>query len=343
MRTGKPWPGARLLISTASRSSPRDDRQGRRAAKVVQGGERRRRRAGVRRGRWQRGLERGRLQGVGVSKGSATRATFTPIGRPIARARSCKFAAVSAARRRRLHDREGEEVHARRTRQPQPSALARNREARPSSARSMPTSCCRRPVPRGLYRVSVHDDAGRNSPAAFQVKEYHLEPLRLTIDTPRKVYYRGEEIEGVVRATYYYARTAGRPRNPLSTGRRPRAHRHNRRKGEVHFKLPTRGVQRDPIVARCGLRCPSEIWRRWPTTCWRCRRFPFREHAFGRPIWRARRSRRRSMAKDAEGKPLGQKLTLKVLELSAVKARSASASSRRTRSGPPPTAWLERR
>ncbi len=31
-----------------------------------------------------------------------------------------------------------------------------------------------------------------------------LEPIRLVVDTPRRVYYRGEEIEGTIRAQYYY-------------------------------------------------------------------------------------------------------------------------------------------
>ena len=35
--------------------------------------------------------------------------------------------------------------------------------------------------------------------------------MRLAVDTPRTVYYRGEEIEGMIRAAYYYgAPLAGR-------------------------------------------------------------------------------------------------------------------------------------
>lgn len=40
--------------------------------------------------------------------------------------------------------------------------------------------------------------------SAVQREIYQLEPVRLAIDTPRAVYYRGEKIEGVIRAAYYY-------------------------------------------------------------------------------------------------------------------------------------------
>src|SRR5205807_1740177 len=38
----------------------------------------------------------------------------------------------------------------------------------------------------------------------FRVTSYHLERVRLTIDLPKSVYLRGEEIKGKVTARYYY-------------------------------------------------------------------------------------------------------------------------------------------
>ena len=56
----------------------------------------------------------------------------------------------------------------------------------------------------GEYRVLVHDEDREKYQGTFTVHDYKLEPIRLEIETPRAVYYRGEEIEGVIRASYYY-------------------------------------------------------------------------------------------------------------------------------------------
>ena len=58
--------------------------------------------------------------------------------------------------------------------------------------------------PQGQYRVLVHDNATQNFQGTFLVHEYQLEPIRLVVDTPRRVYYRGEAIEGTIRAEFYY-------------------------------------------------------------------------------------------------------------------------------------------
>ena len=72
------------------------------------------------------------------------------------------------------------------------------------------------------------------------MQEYKLEPVHLVVDTPRRVYYRGEEIEGTIRAAFYYgAPLAGREvRYQLADDRLHTATTDD--KGEVHFKLPTR-------------------------------------------------------------------------------------------------------
>lgn len=97
-----------------------------------------------------------------------------------------------------------------------------------------------RSAPAGGYRVQVRDDEQRSYEGAFTVQDYQLEPVRLTVDTPRKVYYRGEEIEGTIKASFYYgAPLADREiRYQLAGGRVETAV--TDRRGEVHFKLPTR-------------------------------------------------------------------------------------------------------
>jgi len=93
----------------------------------------------------------------------------------------------------------------------------------------------------GDYRILVHDvEDKENYQGAFAVHDYQLEPVRLVIDTPRTVYYRGEKIEGVIRAAYYYgAPLAGREiRYSLLGGRVTTAKTDDA--GEVHFELETR-------------------------------------------------------------------------------------------------------
>ena len=53
-------------------------------------------------------------------------------------------------------------------------------------------------VLQGQYRVLVHDNAAQNFQGTFLVHEYQLEPIRLVVDTPRRVYYRGKPIEGTI-------------------------------------------------------------------------------------------------------------------------------------------------
>ena len=94
--------------------------------------------------------------------------------------------------------------------------------------------------PLGDYRIAVRDDQGHSYQGTLRVEQVRPELVRLAVDAPRKVYYRGETIEGVIRASYYYGvpladreiryQLAG---GSLQTGRTDR-------QGELHFTLPTR-------------------------------------------------------------------------------------------------------
>ena len=139
----------------------RDDRRRRRVAEVVQGTERRRRRARVRRRRRQRGLERDRLAGRRRRRRARRQGIHLHRSARLSRRAGRAYPRLSAPRgQRRLHDREGQEVHARRARRRQPPACRAKRSSSASSARSirivvLPTTS--RP---GQYRVLAHDDAG---------------------------------------------------------------------------------------------------------------------------------------------------------------------------------------
>ncbi len=253
MRTGKPWPGARLLISNGQQVF----------AEATTGGD------GVLQKSYKElkdaadvrvfAVADGNvasnvidLQGVGVAEGLGDKG-YIYTDRPAYRAgqivhvRGCLRRAIDDAYTVEKGKKFTLDVHNSRNRLLSRETVKLGRFGTFHAYVVLPPTSSQ-----GLYRVSVHDDAGQNYTGTFQVNEYHLEPLRLTIDTPRNVYYRGEEIEGVVRATYYYRAPAGRPRNPLSTGRRPRAHRRNRRERGGAFQAADAGVQRDPVAAAAG-------------------------------------------------------------------------------------------
>jgi uncharacterized protein YfaS (alpha-2-macroglobulin family)/TolA-binding protein len=174
--------------------------------------------------------------------------------------------------------------------------------------------------PQGSYRVVVTEDTKRSTSIQsyqghFAVHQYKLEPVQLTIDSERTVYYRGEEITGKIVAKYYYgAPLAGREIRYKLEGGDGRVHTaKTNEKGEVEFKLPTR----DYAESR-ALRLIASL--------------PERNLNVAKPFFLSTRgyalnvSTVRSVylagdtfettvtATDAEGESVARKLTLKVLE-----------------------------
>ena len=102
--------------------------------------------------------------------------------------------------------------------------------------------------PQGQYRVLVHDNGAQNFQGTFLVHEYQLEPIRLVVDTPRRVYYRGEPIEGTIRAEFYYgAPVVGREIRYQLAGDRMQTATTDA-KGEVKINLPTREYSESQVL-----------------------------------------------------------------------------------------------
>jgi len=137
--------------------------------------------------------------------------------------------------------------------------------------------------------------------------------VRLTIDTPRRVYYRGEEIEGTIRAAYYYgAALANREiRYQLDDGRLHTVRTDE--KGEVHFKLPTREY-RETRVLSLVVKLPQRNLRSAVNFMLAAQGFSIGVGSV-RSVYVAGETFEVTVnTHDAEGKPLGRKLSLKVLE-----------------------------
>ncbi|MFV2068141.1 MAG: tetratricopeptide repeat protein, partial [Pirellulales bacterium] len=98
--------------------------------------------------------------------------------------------------------------------------------------------------PQGAYRIDVREtekDGGKRSyQGTFGVHAYKLEPIHLVVDTPRRVYYRGELIEGTILAEFYHgAPLVGRTIRYKIVGQ-PWVTATTDDKGQVALKLPTR-------------------------------------------------------------------------------------------------------
>lgn len=169
----------------------------------------------------------------------------------------------------------------------------------------------------GTYRIQVHNDLGRNYQGAFEVQEYQLEPVLISIDTPRNVYYRGEEIEGTIRVEYSYgAPLADREvRYTLGTG--PVFTARTDPEGKVAFKLPTREYLESQTLMLL-VELPERSMQVG-------KQFRLATQGFSlavstpRDVFMAGETfEARVTASDAEGKPLAEKLRLRVLERTLV-------------------------
>ena len=175
--------------------------------------------------------------------------------------------------------------------------------------------------PSGNYRVVVRETAGGMSFASsFLVQDYTLEPVQLSVETPRRVYYRGEEITGKIIAKYYY----GAPlinkeiRYQLADGRTETAKTNDR--GEIEFKFPTREFRETQ-----QLNLSVTLVERNLTIT---EKFFLSAQGFAltvstkRPVYIAGESFETTVtAKDPEGKPVKQKLTLHLLKQTVAAGR----------------------
>ena len=150
-----------------------------------------------------------------------------------------------------------------------------------------------RRVSPGKYRIALHDETGQNYVGEFLVLEYQLEPVQLTVDSPRRVYYRGEEIEGTIRAAYSYARRCRAAKSITSwpkaaiTPRRPTP-----RAKSISNSPPAISTKRKCFRSPSNCRSASSKCR--AISSWQCRDFRSASKCRGRSISPMKRSKLRS-------------------------------------------------
>ena len=174
--------------------------------------------------------------------------------------------------------------------------------------------------PQGQYRVLVHDNGTQSFQGTFVVHEYQLEPIRLVVDTPRRVYYRGEPIEGTIRAEFYYgAPVAGREIRYQLAGDRLKTAKTDA-KGEVKIKLDTREYSESQVLP-LNVQMPDGNVNVQVNFVLAAQGFTIGVSTV-RSVYVTGESLEATInVRDAENKPLTQKLTLKVLERTLMNGR----------------------
>ncbi|MGO9111411.1 MAG: MG2 domain-containing protein [Thermoguttaceae bacterium] len=94
-------------------------------------------------------------------------------------------------------------------------------------------------IPEGTYKVVVLDRAGHRQNVDFQIGRPQEDRLRLVLDLPRSVYYRGEVIEGSLRAVLPEDRPLAGVKVMYKLGDAPATSLTTDARGEVHFAIPT--------------------------------------------------------------------------------------------------------
>ena len=94
-------------------------------------------------------------------------------------------------------------------------------------------------APIGEYRILVNRGKYTYS-GTFLVEEYKLEKLKLSIDTERDVYFRGETISGTIKAEYYYGEPVKEKQVSYSLANLEIHSAITNEQGEIPFSLNTR-------------------------------------------------------------------------------------------------------
>jgi alpha-2-macroglobulin len=104
--------------------------------------------------------------------------------------------------------------------------------------------------PSGQYRVMVQDreQSGTIYNGGFLVQDYNLEPIQLAVDLPRRIYYRGEEITGKIVAKYYYGAPIVNKEIRYQLGDDRIETARTNENGEVSFKFPTRELRDSQVL-----------------------------------------------------------------------------------------------
>jgi uncharacterized protein YfaS (alpha-2-macroglobulin family)/tetratricopeptide (TPR) repeat protein len=101
-------------------------------------------------------------------------------------------------------------------------------------------------MPEGKYSAVVSDEAGHHRTAEFEIASPPEEGARLVVDVPRHVYYRGETIEGAFRVVLPQDRPLSNAKVMYRLDDLPPATATTDARGEARFKISTEELEGSP-------------------------------------------------------------------------------------------------
>ncbi|MDV6029297.1 MAG: tetratricopeptide repeat protein [Phycisphaera sp. RhM] len=194
----------------------------------------------------------------------------------------------------------------------------------------------------GRCRIHLHRRSAPNQPelsfeSQFEVKQFKLEPVQLTIQTDQDVYFRGDEITATVALKYYYG--APLPGEEISYsigGESERQTAKTDADGKVELKFPTRRFSESQAIAidvACPQRNVAESQRVFLAT----RGFNVNVNT-GRSVYIAGETFDVTIkVVDPAGKPVGTAVQLELFEVTGAESANQTGNqvtARRNRSGP---------
>lgn len=169
----------------------------------------------------------------------------------------------------------------------------------------------------GDYRMVVSQDKIRYE-GSFLVHEYQLPSVFLTVESDRNVYYRGEKITGTIKAAYYYGAPVADAEISYSLNGDRTFTAKTDDKGEVKFEFETRDFRQTQTL-NLAVQLPAHSTATQHPFLLSTQGFSITAKTV-RPVYLAGETFEvDATVKDAEGKPIAKDLTLKVFQLLAAK------------------------
>ncbi|MGC8640208.1 MAG: MG2 domain-containing protein, partial [Isosphaeraceae bacterium] len=169
-------------------------------------------------------------------------------------------------------------------------------------------------APVGTYRVRVYQPGKSDFAGAFEVQSYQLEPIDLTFDLKKTVFYRGETVEADVLARYQYgAPVASRPIEITLPDQRVLSATTDAT-GKFHVTFPTEGFAEEQAL-RLVARLPQDNVTATAAVMLAIRGFDIGVRT-SRDIFKDGESFPiRITTTDARGEPIGQELSAALIKL----------------------------
>ena len=168
-------------------------------------------------------------------------------------------------------------------------------------------------APVGTYRVRLYQPGKSEFAGQFEVQSYRLEPIDLSIDLKKTVFYRGETVAADVVARYQYgAPVAGRPIEvALPDGRT--LHGNTDASGGYHFEFPTEGFAEEQAL-RLAARLPQDNVGAIAVVMLAVRGFEIALETTRDVYLDGESFLLRVTTRDAQGEPIGVKLSVSALK-----------------------------